>query len=71
MGVLRWMAILSNLVRCLFEQLINIARYIERCVFVRMYVNAYMYVLFHFYLPKGTHSPDFYITINCEWNINY
>ena len=33
--------------------------------------DSFIYYCFHFYLPKCNHSPDSYITHNCECNINY
>ena len=51
LGVLPWMAILLNLAifygTVLFEQLINIARYIETWMFVRVRVSAYACVSFN------------------------
>ena len=46
-GVLPWMTILFNLINfygtVLFEQLINIARFFEMWMFVRMCVSACVY----------------------------
>ena len=47
LGVLPWMAILLNVVKILFEHLINIARLIDMWVFVRVCVSAYVCVSFN------------------------
>ena len=74
LGVLPWMAILLSLETDLFQQLINIARFIELWMFLRLCVSAYVCAAFNqlevalqIYCHSLLHTPfnNLYSIHNC------